>query len=89
MKKLIRVKLKRAWTVYPSTKATDWIIEGGEYHIRATNDDESDGWERIHYDEVDVEIGAKVITSETNRMNLTNREFYEVTTTGLKFVDCD
>ena len=86
---MIRVKLKRAWTVYPSHQRTEWTIENGEYHVRATNADDSDGWSRVHYDEVDVSLGAKVITSETNKHRITNREFYEVTSQGLKFVDCD
>jgi hypothetical protein len=89
MPKMIRAKLKRAWTIYPSHQRTEWTVENGEYHVRACNVDDSDGWNRVHYDEVDVELGATVIISETNKQNLTNREFYQVTAEGLKFVDCD
>ena len=85
---MIRVKLKRAWTVYASKQRTEWSING-EYHIRATHDDDSDGWDRVYYDEVDVSLGALVTVTETNKAGLVNREYYEVTAEGLQFTDCD
>ena len=86
---MIRVKLKRAWTIYASKQRTEWSIDNGEYHIRATHDDDSDGWNRVHYDEIDVALGALVTITQTNKDGLINREFYEVTAEGLQFTDCD
>ena len=86
---MIRVKLKRAWTIYPSHERTEWTIEGGEYHVRASNIDDSDGWHRIYYDEVDVSLGAIVTVKETNKDGLVNCEHYQVTSEGLQFTDCD
>jgi major membrane immunogen (membrane-anchored lipoprotein) len=89
MMQMIRVKLKRAWTIYPSKQKTEWSIDNGEYHIRACADDDSDGWNRVRYDEVDVSLGALVTVTETNKEGLVNREFYKVTIDGLQFTDCD
>lgn len=86
---MIRVKLKRAWTIYPSKQKTEWSIDDGEYHIRATSDDDSDGWSRVYYDEVDVTLGALITLTETNKAGFVNREYYRVTPEGLQFTDCD
>jgi hypothetical protein len=81
----VRVKLKRAWTAYPSHAQVTYQVDG-ECEVIA-HEDGGDGWDIIRYDICDIEEGAEVIVTEifSDKTRCVTR--WEVTQFGLSARD--
>lgn len=84
MKKKIRIKLKRSWSVEPSRERTYYEIDGP--HFKVCEEDRSSDWMVIYYDSIDVNLGQLVTVIQVDVNGIQRALEYEATSEGLAFV---